>query len=145
MDTMSASKNPFMTGSLLQQRVEAEKQEIENMKMQLRMREQAGILGSRGMSDHQLLQPPNHHNASPLHYQQGGHGRGLSSGSAVSATSISSSSSAYSIIQQQQQQGQTPKFGGPGTLIEKGEARAAQLLERSKSSGSGLLRPSNAM
>ncbi|KAF9958957.1 hypothetical protein BGZ72_010558 [Mortierella alpina] len=134
MDTMSASKNPFMTGSLLQQRVEAEKQEIENMKMQLRMREQAGILGTRGMSDQQLLQP----NGSS-YYQHGGHGRGLSSGSAVSATS---SSSAYSTIQQQQQ-GQQPKFGGPGTLIEKGEARAAQLLERSKSSGAGLLRPSH--
>jgi hypothetical protein len=35
-----------------------------------------------------------------------------------------------------------PKFGGPGTLIEQGEARAAQ-LSRSKSAGTGLLRPTN--
>ncbi|KAG0210818.1 hypothetical protein BGX28_008954 [Mortierella sp. GBA30] len=135
MDTMSASKSPFMVGSLLQQRVEAEKQEIENMKLQLRMREQAGVLGSRTMSEH-LLQP----NTSPSHYQHGGHGRGLSS--AGSTTSISSGNSAYNFLQQQQPQ---QKFGGPGTLIEKGEARAAQLLERSKSAGNGLLRPSNAV
>ncbi|KAF9911662.1 hypothetical protein EC991_002780 [Linnemannia zychae] len=145
-------KNPFMAGSLLQQRVEAEKQEIENMKMQLKIREQAGVLGSRHMdsnnsnnNDTALLSP----GLLTAHYQQGGHGRGLSSTS--SSTSISSSAtSAYSFQQlQQQKQQQTllsqlspSKFGGPGTLIEQGEARAAQLI-RSKSAGAGLLRPSN--
>ncbi|KAF9119884.1 hypothetical protein BGW39_011848 [Mortierella sp. 14UC] len=142
-------KNPFMAGSLLQQRVEAEKQEIENMKMQLKMREQAGVLGSRHVDS-------NSNNDTPLlspgllttHYQQGGHGRGISSTS--SSTSISSSAtSAYSYHQQQPQQTllsqfSPPKFGGPGTLIEQGEARAAQLT-RSKSAGTGLLRPSNSV
>ncbi|KAF9545769.1 hypothetical protein EC957_010517 [Mortierella hygrophila] len=139
-------KTPFMTGSLLQQRVEAEKQEIENLKMQLKMREQAGVLGSRninntGDSSLSLLSP----GLLTTHYQQGGHGRGLSSTS--SATSISSATSPYT-YQQQQQQLQSmqshfsPKFGGPGTLIEQGEVRAAQ-LSRSKSAGTGLLRPTN--
>ncbi|KAK5815049.1 hypothetical protein F5H01DRAFT_344838 [Linnemannia elongata] len=140
-------KNPFMTGSLLQQRVEAEKQEIENMKMQLKMREQAGVLGARninntGDSSLSLLSP----GLLTAHYQQGGHGRGLSSTS--SATSISSATSAYTYQQQQQlqqsmqSQFSPPKFGGPGTLIEQGEVRAAQ-LSRSKSAGTGLLRPTN--
>ncbi|KAF9436256.1 hypothetical protein BGZ76_004461, partial [Entomortierella beljakovae] len=125
-------KNPFMAGSLLQQRVEAEKQEIEILKLQLKMREQAGVLGSRNMNDHNS------------HYLYSSHGRGLSS--TGSTTSLSSSTSNHSLHQYSQQQLQsqsTPKFGGPGTLIEKGEVRAAQLLERSKSAGTGLLRPSN--
>ncbi|KAF8940258.1 hypothetical protein BGZ47_007815 [Haplosporangium gracile] len=138
-------KNPFMTGSLLQQRIEAEKQEIENMKLQLKMREQAGVFGSRnlnntGDSSLSLLSP----GLLTAHYQQGGHGRGFSSTS--SATSISSATSTYTYQQQQQQSMQSqfspPKFGGPGTLIEQGEARAAQ-LSRSKSAGTGLLRPTN--
>ncbi|KAG0278027.1 hypothetical protein BGZ95_004865 [Linnemannia exigua] len=144
----SGHKNPFMAGSLLQQRVEAEKQEIENMKMQLKLREQAGVLGSRQMdsnnnNDPALLSP----GLLTSHYQQGGHGRGLSSTS--SSTSISSATTPAYSYQHHQKQQQTllsqfspPKFGGPGTLIEQGEVRAAQ-LSRSKSAGTGLLRPSN--
>ncbi|KAF9114839.1 hypothetical protein BGX27_009676 [Mortierella sp. AM989] len=123
--TAAPLKNPFMTGSLLQQRVEAEKQEIEHMKQQLKMREQAGVSGSRVVNDQVSSSPQ---------YQYGGRGRGPSS--TGFATSLSSSASNPSLHQP------TPKFGGPGTLIEKGEARAAQ-LGRSKSTGTGLLRPSN--
>ncbi|KAG0375036.1 hypothetical protein BGX24_009611 [Mortierella sp. AD032] len=146
----SGLKNPFMAGSLLQQRVEAEKQEIESMKMQLKMREQAGVLGSRHVdsnnssNDTALLSP----GLLTAHYQQGGHGRGLSSTSSSTSISSAATTPAYPYQQQQKQQ-QTllsqfsqPKFGGPGTLIEQGEVRAAQ-LSRSKSAGTGLLRPSN--
>ncbi|KAF9174934.1 hypothetical protein BGX20_009049, partial [Mortierella sp. AD010] len=108
-----------MAGSLLQQRVEAEKQEIEQMKLQLKMREQAGVLGARAANE-----------PSSSQHQHGGHRRGLST-----------SESAPSLVSSMANQ-PVPKFGGPGTLIEKGETRAAQLLERSKSSGTGL-RPSN--
>ncbi|KAF9356772.1 hypothetical protein BGX26_004792 [Mortierella sp. AD094] len=121
-----------MAGSLLQQRVEAEKQEIEQMKQQLKMREQAGVLGARVVNE-----PP----PSSTQYQYGGHGRGLSS--TESAASFTSSSSNQSLHQYQQQSQPAPKFGGPGTLIEQGEVRAAQILERSRSMGTGLLRPSN--
>ncbi|KAF9189974.1 hypothetical protein BGZ51_009036 [Haplosporangium sp. Z 767] len=137
MPATTSPRNPFMAGSLLQQRVDAEKQEVENMKQQLKLREQAGVLGARSMND-QLLQP-----TSPISssfYQNGGQGRGLSSTTSTAPTS--SANTAFSLLQQQQQQ-QQPKFGGPGTLIEQGEARAAQLLERSRSVGTGLLRPSN--
>ncbi|KAI1319275.1 hypothetical protein EDD11_004412 [Mortierella claussenii] len=160
-------KNPFMAGSLLQQRVEAEKQEIENMKQQLKMREQAGILGAvRGTHGTGL---PGE-SASPTHSQQysSGHGRGVSSSGSSSPLSSNTPGHSPQYIKQQQHQQQQyqhqqqllqqhqqqmqqlqqdkqssgPKFGGPGTLIEKGEARAAQLsLERSRSMGTGLLRP----
>ncbi|KAF8938663.1 hypothetical protein BGZ58_000401 [Dissophora ornata] len=154
-------KNPFMAGSLLQQRAEAEKQEIENMKQQLRMREQAGVLGARNMnfmSDNNTLQTNSNSNSngnstpSSQNYQHSGRGRDISaSGSALSLSSAASEHSPHQQYQHQPPQqplpltSQTtaPKFGGPGTLIEKGEARAAELL-RSKSAGTGLLRPSHA-
>ncbi|KAG0264133.1 hypothetical protein BG011_007401 [Mortierella polycephala] len=73
-------------------------------------------------------------------YQNGGQGRGTLPTTSTAPTP--STNTAFSLLQQQQQQ-QQPKFGGPGTLIEQGEARAAQLLVRSRSVGTGLLRPSN--
>ncbi|KAG0302295.1 hypothetical protein BGZ98_007622 [Dissophora globulifera] len=121
-------KTPFMAGSLLQQRVEAEKQEVEYLKLQLRLREQAGVLGARNAAL-----------ASDHHSNSRGHS---SSGSSA----LPHSSQHYQLQQALPlptalQQAQ-PKFGGPGTLIEQGEVRAAQLA-RSKSAG-GLLRPSPA-
>ncbi|KAK3808395.1 MAG: hypothetical protein J3Q66DRAFT_354678 [Benniella sp.] len=115
------SKNPFMAGSLLQQRVEAEKQEIENMKLQLKMREQAGVLGARNM------------NLTEQH-QTGSRGRGLPTAASAACLTTTSAPSSQSSV--------TPQFGGPGTLIEKGEARAAE-LQRSKSAGTGLSRASH--
>ncbi|KAF9584791.1 hypothetical protein BGW38_005162, partial [Lunasporangiospora selenospora] len=108
----NAPRNPFLAGSLLQQRAEAERQEVENMRLQMKKREQAGVLGARNNSDMALFSTT----------MTGGHGRGPSaSGSTVSASSTATS----------------PKFGGPGTLLDK------HVLERAKSAGSGLLRPSN--
>lgn len=127
----SSHKTPFMAGSLLQQRADAEKQEIENMKYQLKMREQAGILGAvRG-------QQSDNHKQGSSYTLQGGHGRGISSaGSSTSLGSAASSTLSHSL---QHQQSQPQLFGGPGTLIEQGEARQ---LERSKSAGTSL-RPNN--
>ncbi|KAG0339261.1 hypothetical protein BG000_002517 [Podila horticola] len=119
-------RQPFAAGSLLQQRAEAEKQEIENMKLQLRLREQAGVLGAKNFNS---VDPPAGYY---LHRPNGGLTGITGSNSANSLSSMSSSS----LLSQQ-----PLKFGGPGTLIEKGEARAAQLLERSKSAGTGLLHP----
>ncbi|KAG0087996.1 hypothetical protein BGZ92_006750 [Podila epicladia] len=119
-------RQPFAAGSLLQQRAEAEKQEVENMKLQLRLREQAGVLGSKNFTS---VDPPAGYY---LHRPNGGLTGIAGSNSANSLSSMSSSS----LLSQQ-----PLKFGGPGTLIEKGEARAAQLLERSKSAGTGLLHP----
>ncbi|GJJ77886.1 hypothetical protein EMPS_10245 [Entomortierella parvispora] len=133
MATMASShKTPFMAGSLLQQRADAEKQEIENMKYQLKLREQAGIVGAvRG-------QHADNNRQGSSYTHQGGHGRGISSaGSSASLTSAASSTPSHSL---HHQQSQPQLFGGPGTLIEQGEARQ---LERSKSAGTGLLRPNN--
>ncbi|KAF9986133.1 hypothetical protein BGZ65_008690 [Modicella reniformis] len=121
-------KSPFMAGSLLQQRAEAEKQEVENMKLQLKMREQAGVLGARTMNS---IEHP-----SSMQHQIGNHGRGPSTGAAASQPQPTH--------QQQLPQSAAPKFGGPGTLIEKGEARAAE-LQRSKSAGTSLLRPAHSI
>ncbi|KAG0370179.1 hypothetical protein BGZ54_007379 [Gamsiella multidivaricata] len=138
----TTAKNPFMAGSLLQQRVEVEKQEIEDMKLQLKMREQAGVLGARNMSMNLNLNDSTTNGSFP--YQTGGHGRDLSSaGSANSLSSIALSRSLQHQQAPQSSQPAPPKFGGPGTLIEKGEARAAELLQRSKSAGPGLLRPAH--
>ncbi|KAF9365281.1 hypothetical protein BGX34_010675 [Mortierella sp. NVP85] len=114
------SRNPFMAGSLLQQRVEAEKQEIENMKLQLKMREQAGVLGARNV------------NLTEQH-QTGSRGRGLPTSASAACLTTSAPSSQAAVA---------PQFGGPGTLIEKGEARAAE-LQRSKSAGTALSRASH--
>ncbi|ORZ16771.1 hypothetical protein BCR41DRAFT_353150 [Lobosporangium transversale] len=133
------SKHPFMVGSLLQQRVEAEKQEIENMKQQLKMREQAGVIGalrgavgSSGITNESttsLNYSPGYVQQQQLQQQQNQHQQQLLQQHQLQ-------------MQQLQQQQSGPRFGGPGTLIEKGEARTAQLLERSKSAGTGLMRPS---
>lgn len=122
------SRQPFAAGSLLQQRAEAEKQEVENMKMQLRLREQAGVLGAKNFNTN--VDPP----AGYYHHRPNGGLTGITGSN--SASSLSSMSSSALLSQQQ-----SLKFGGPGTLIEKGETRTAQLLERSKSAGTGLLHP----
>ncbi|KAF8981855.1 hypothetical protein BGZ46_002201 [Entomortierella lignicola] len=126
-----STKSQFIAGSLLQQRVEAEKQEVEFMKQQLRMREQAGVLGSRIISEHP---------SSSSHHQYSSHGRNLPS--TESAVSLSTSTSNRPLHQYQQQQAQaqaSQKFGGSRTLVERDEALAAQ-MERSRST---VLRPSN--
>ncbi|KAF9927207.1 hypothetical protein FBU30_003423 [Linnemannia zychae] len=131
-----------MAGSLLQQRVEAEKQEIENMKLQLKMREQAGVLGARNLDANDASLSPLSPGLLATHYQIGGNGRGVAS--TTSNSSLPSATQAYPYQQQKQTllSQSPPKFGGPGTLIEQGEVRAAQ-LQRSKSAGTGLLRPSH--
>ncbi|KAF9427452.1 hypothetical protein BGZ94_004867 [Podila epigama] len=130
--------SPFAAGSLLQQRVEAEKQEVENMKLQLKLREQAGVAGSKGYYQASSAdQTTGYHS----HRHNGGLANNSSSSSSNAILSMSTSPSSSSLLSQQQQQQQQqnqPKFGGPGTLIEQGEARA-KLLERSKSAGTGLL------
>ncbi|KAF9216340.1 hypothetical protein BGZ59_010136 [Podila verticillata] len=120
-----SNRQPFAAGSLLQQRAEAEKQEIENMKMQLRLREQAGVLGAKNFNTD--VDPP----AGYYHHRPKGGLTGITGSNSASSFSSLSSSALH----------QPLKFGGPGTLIEKGETRAAQLLERSKSAGTGLLHP----
>lgn len=122
-----SNRQPFAAGSLLQQRAEAEKQEIENMKMQLRLREQAGVLGAKNFNTN--VDPP----AGYYYHRPNGGLTGITGSN--SASSLSSFSSSALLPQQ------PLKFGGPGTLIEKGETRAAKLLERSKSAGTGLLHP----
>ncbi|KAG0348949.1 hypothetical protein BG004_003432 [Podila humilis] len=120
----SALRTPFAAGSLLQQRADAEKQEIEILKLQLKVREQAGILGAKNLASSHNTGPPAGYF---LHHPH---------------SKLTTSASSSSLLSQQQQHQQQPlKFGGPGTLIEKGEARQAQLLERSMSAGAGLLHP----
>jgi len=90
------------------------------MKLQLKMREQAGVLGARNVN------PTEQH-------QTGSRGRGLPTAASAACLTTSAPSSQSAIA---------PQFGGPGTLIEKGEARAAE-LQRSKSAGTGLSRASH--
>ncbi|KAG0232236.1 hypothetical protein BGW42_008290 [Actinomortierella wolfii] len=114
-----SSKMPFSAGSLLQQQVEAERQQVELMKQQLRQREQAGVLGAieartkdlspaQGEVAHVLRAPAasTSSTAPTLH-----------SGSRMPLTPLITPD--------------PPKFGGPGTLLERREQRAAE-LERAK-------------
>ncbi|KAF9973830.1 hypothetical protein BGZ73_002887 [Actinomortierella ambigua] len=94
------AKPSFVAGSLLQQQVEAERQQVEMMKQQLRLREQAGVLGALDA-------------------------RNKESTSASTMGSNSRMPTAPLIVPD------PPKFGGPGTLIERSELRAAE-LERTK-------------